>query len=167
MCLSANQITELKKYRVLLYNIRDSKYPSLAISKKPQALYKILRIVKDPILKTVDTMNKMILMSSDIYNRLISEKTPTIIKSDNTQCETVPETIGDKMDSMSNKLDRALILVFLSPKMKRRAEVLLSLTCLDWDDKGQLIYRGSPVNGSHMVDLVKLCFFRSSLTIVI
>ena len=27
--LSANQITELKKYRVLLYNIRDGKYPSL------------------------------------------------------------------------------------------------------------------------------------------
>ena len=91
-------------------------------------------------------MNKMILKSADRYERLISEKAPT------------PETIGDKWimnlhvgpTCIRNKLDRELILDFLSPKMKRRAEAPVSLTCLDWDNKGQLIYRGSAVNGSHI-----------------
>ena len=106
-------------------------------------------------------MNKIILMSVARYDRLTSEKTPTIInKTDNILSETIPETnLCDESvnEPISNKLDRELILVFLSPKMKRRAEALLSLSCLDWDEKGQLIYRGSVVSGTHMVDLVKLC----------
>ena len=51
MSLSENQITELKKYRSLLYWLRDKKQTTLTISKKPQTIYKIIRIVKDPIVK--------------------------------------------------------------------------------------------------------------------
>ena len=47
--LSENQITELKKYRALLCKIRDAKNLLLTISKKPQTLYKIVHIEKDPI----------------------------------------------------------------------------------------------------------------------
>ena len=60
-------------------------------------------------------------------------------------------------DKICNKLDKKFILVFFSPKLKRRAEAVLSLPCLEYDDGDQLMYERSPVFGTHMADLVKLC----------
>ena len=52
--LSKEKIEQLKKYRSLLYTIRDRKQIRSVISEKSQSKYKILHIFKDPLFKLLE-----------------------------------------------------------------------------------------------------------------
>jgi hypothetical protein len=80
---------------------------------------------------------------------------------DNKDVRTSDNDVNDHLGNVAeitvnDHLDKDLILSFFSPKMKRRAESMLSLKCFSWDAEGQLMLTGSPVIESPIADLAKL-----------
>ena len=112
----------------------------------------------------------MFLIPEDRYNSLISEShekaSPSVaseIMPENDQIietsrtlqrtPTRPESEALSEHEARNKLGVETILAFIPLRLIARARSMLSF--LEWNKKGELIYDGKCIKGSHVIDLVR------------
>ena len=90
-------------------------------------------------------MNKMVLLPIDRYERLIKSKQPS--SETGAPCPQF------------ERLGHDIILTFVSPRFKSRAQTLINLLSefMDWNDKGEIMQGDKCVPGSHIADLLRAC----------
>ena len=108
--------------------------------------------------------SKMVIIPFDRYQRMLESKGDVVCQSveDSYSCtdessKTDNPAKGVQVPTRTG-LSRDVILLFIPTKIRPKVETLLSLNCLDWNEKGELISDGQTIKNSHVADLLKSCF---------
>lgn len=104
-------------------------------------------------------IQKSVLLSYDKYQRLLNR--PITTPTSQTGGLADIETLEHVETSKDSGLTISEILEVIPKRYRSKVEAILTFTSRDpndtigWNSKGELIYKGSTILGSHIVDLLK------------
>ncbi len=101
-------------------------------------------------------MNKYVLIPHEKYMHLMRNVGPISVR--HLSDESSPNLIVEPTLNEHNGMTVESIVAVMPKNARNRARALLELIekHILWTDRGEIIYNGEPIEGSHIADLIKL-----------